>query len=96
MKFLVTWRVHEEKRHDVLKMFSEMTKEDDENQLGGVEMIGRWHDIIGFTGAAIMETDDQAALGKFLLKWNGAIDFLETTPVFDDEETREIGRSFDG
>ncbi len=95
MKYLIQWRVHEDKRHEVLGAFAAMTKADDEKDLGGVKLIGRWHDLVGFTGVAIAETDDPKALAKWLLNWNGAID-LESTPVLDDEETRAVGRSIDG
>jgi len=93
MKYLVQWRVHEDKRHETLKVFSSMSEADEEQIMGGVKLIGRWHDVIGFTGAAIVETDDTKALSKWLLHWNGTMD-LEATPVFDDEETRAMGREF--
>ena len=95
MKYLVQWRVHEDKRHEVLRAFAAMSKADDKKDLGGVKLIGRWHDLVGFTGVAIAETDDPKALAKWLLHWNEAID-LESTPVLDDEETRAVGRSIDG
>ena len=41
MKFLVTWRIHDEHRHAALKAFSEMTAEDDQADLGSVTLIGR-------------------------------------------------------
>ena len=91
MKFMVTWRVHDDKRHDALKTFSEMTDADHERDLGGVKLIGRWHDIIGFTGVAIAETDDPQKLSAWLLHWNGLID-VQSTPVLDDNETQAVGR----
>ena len=45
MKFLVTWRVHDEHRHDVLAAFSAMGDEDDQAQLGDVKLIGRWQQL---------------------------------------------------
>ena len=42
MKFLVSWRLHEEKRHDTLKAFAQMTEADDQAGLGSVQLIGRW------------------------------------------------------
>jgi hypothetical protein len=91
MKFLVTWKVHEDKRHEALKSFSAMSDEDDSRDLGGVRLLGRWHDLIGFTGAAIAETDDPNALSAWLLNWNGIID-VQSVPVLDDNEARELGR----
>jgi hypothetical protein len=93
MKFLVTWRVHEDKRHEVFKAFSEMTPADDRAQLGdSVRLIGRWHDVVGFTGVAICESDDAAAVSNWLLSWNAVLD-ADLTPVLDDEETRALGRA---
>jgi hypothetical protein len=94
MKYMVQWRVHDDKRHEALKAFSAMTP-DQEAGLGDLNLIGRWHDVIGFTGVAIVETDDPKALSKWLLHWNGIID-IEAVPVFDDEETRAMGREFLG
>ncbi len=95
MKYLIQWRVHEDKRHDVLRGFSAMSKADEKKDLGGVKLIGRWHDLVGFTGVAIAETDDPKALAKWLLHWNGVLD-VESTPVLDDQETRAFGREMDG
>ena len=93
MKYMVQWRVHEDKRHEALKAFSGMNSNDEEPGLSDLNLVGRWHDVVGFTGVAIVETDDPKALSKWVLNWNGIID-LEAIPVFDDDETREIGREF--
>lgn len=92
MKFMVTWKVHEDKRHEALKAFSAMSDEDDSRDLSGVRLIGRWHDVIG---VAIAETDDPQALSAWLLNWNGVID-VQSVPVLDDNETREIGQQVTG
>lgn len=95
MKYMVQWRVHEDKRHEALTAFSGMSSVDEEKGLSDLTLIGRWHDVIGFTGVAIVETVDPAALSRWLLHWNGIMD-IEAIPVFDDEETRAIGRDFLG
>jgi hypothetical protein len=93
MKFMVTWRVHDEHRHDALKAFSEMSAEDHQADLGGsVTLIGRWHDVVSFTGVAICESDDAGAVGNWLLNWNQVLD-AEVTPVLDDAETAAVGRA---
>ena len=91
MKFMVNWRVQDDRRHEALKIFSGMNDEEAASELGDLEMIGRWHDVIGFTGVAIVETNDPEALSAWLLKWNDMVD-IETTPVLDDKETRDLGR----
>jgi hypothetical protein len=56
MRFMVSWRVHSDKRHDALKTFSQMTAEDDKKDLGdSIKLIGRWHDLQRSTGVAICE-----------------------------------------
>lgn len=93
MKFLITWRVHEDKRHEVFQAFSAMTAEDDRAEMGPeIELIGRWHDLVAFEGAAICETDDPSAVSKWILNWNHVID-CDVAPVLDDEETRAVGRA---
>ena len=72
-----------------------MSDEDDSRDLSGVRLLGRWHDIVGFTGVAIAETDDPKALSNWLLNWNGVID-VKSVPVLDDNETRELGRNREG
>ena len=91
MKFMVTWRVHENRRHEALKIFSGMSEEEVASEFGGLDVIGRWHDVIGFTGVAIVETDDPDALSTWLIQWNDMVD-IDATPVLDDQETRALGR----
>jgi hypothetical protein len=91
MKFMVTWQVHEDRRHEALKAFSAISEKDASKELGGVKLIGRWHDLVGFTGVAIAETDDPKLLSAWLLKWNGLMD-IQSVPVLDDKETKRVGR----
>ena len=92
MKFMLSFRVHEDKRHEVLKAFSQMTAQDDQADMGErVKLIGRWHDLTSFTGVAIAESDDAQAIASWALNWNSSLD-IEVTPVLDDQEAREVGR----
>jgi hypothetical protein len=94
MNFMVTWRTHTDKRHDSLQAWSKMTAEDHAGNLGDkVKLIGRWHDLVRFTGVAILETDDPIALSEYILKWNAILD-ADLAVVVDDEEARRIGRDF--
>jgi len=95
MKYMVQWRIHDDKRHEALKVFSGIHSTDDEIGASDVNLIGRWHDVIGFTGVGIVETDNPEAMSKWLLSWNQICD-IEAIPVFDDEETRKLGREFLG
>lgn len=93
MKFMVQWRVHPDKRHEVMKGFSMMSESDLQNDLGGkIKLIGRWHNVSSFTGVAICECDDPIALTNWALNWNQVMD-LETSVVLDDAEVRAIGQA---
>ena len=75
MKFMITWRIHEAQRHDAFKGFCEMTEEEDQADHGdSIRVIGRWHDLAGFTGVAICESDDAAAVANWCLNWNAVLD----------------------
>lgn len=69
-----------------------MTPEDDRADLGDVKLIGRWHDLVAFEGAAICEAEDAGAVARWILNWNHVID-CDVSPVLDDEEARAVGRA---
>ena len=91
MKFMVTWRVHEDQRHEALRVFSGVSDEEAANEFGDLNVIGRWHDLVGFTGVAIVEADNPNSLTQWLIQWNHICD-IEATPVMDDNEARAFGR----
>ena len=93
MKFMINWRIQDDKRHEVLGQFSDMTPEDDNAQMGpSVTNIGRWHDLVSGVGVAIVESDSLDAVTAFLLHWNHVCD-IEVTPVLDDAEARAVGKN---
>jgi len=90
---MVQWRVHPDKRHEVMKGFSMMSESDLQNDLGGkIKLIGRWHNVSSFEGVAICECDDPHALTNWALNWNHVMD-LNTSVVLDDNEVRAIGQA---
>ena len=92
MKFMVTWRVHPDKRQAVFSAFSQMTTEDDKKDTGDkIKLIGRWHDLSSFSGVAICESDDPMAVASWALNWNSVLD-LQTVMVLNDDEARAVGR----
>jgi len=92
MQFLITWRVHENKRHDTLALFSEMSEKKEQSLMGdNVRMVGRWHDLVGCTGAAVYEADSAEDISAYALNWNRFMD-LQISVVVDDNRAREIGR----
>src|ERR1017187_3862635 len=92
MKFMITWRIHPDKRA-VINAFSQMTAADDHKDMGDkIKLIGRWHDPSSASGVAICESDDALAVASWALNWNPSLG-LQTTMVLDDEEARTVGRS---
>jgi len=92
MKFLVTYSIHPEKRHQALQAFSQMTQADDQADVGKhITVIGRWHVVGGGNGLAIVETTDAQALASWALNWNHIMD-IDVKPVLDDEEARTVGK----
>ncbi len=92
MKFLVTWQMHDEKMHETLALFTEMSPEQEAAMMGSsVKMIGRWHDVIRGTGAAVFEAESAEAISAYSLNWNRFMD-LDVSLVLDDDEVRKVGR----
>jgi hypothetical protein len=92
MKFMVTYSIHLDKRHQALQAFSQMTQADDQADLGeNITLIGRWHKLGGGNGIAIVESNDAQALAHWAVNWNHIME-LDIQPVIDDEEARAIGK----
>ena len=91
MKFMVSWRLHDDKRTAVLEAWSSLTPEQRADVGEGVKKIGRWHDLAAGMGVLIVETTDLIALNRYLGQWNPVLD-LEVVPVLDDEESAAAGK----
>ncbi len=92
MKFLVTWQMHDEKLHETLALFAEMSPEQEAAMMGsGVNLIGRWHDVIRGAGAAVFEAESAEAISAYAINWNRFMD-LDISVVLDDDEARTVGR----
>jgi len=75
----------------VLKKWVSMSPQERANTGDGVKMIGRWIDMAGRTGVLIVESNDLAAVHRFIGQWNPYMD-IDLTPVVDDEESAVISR----
>jgi hypothetical protein len=95
MKFMVTWKIHSEKKHETIKLWSSLTPQQRADAGSGVKILGRWHNVGESTGVAILETDSTAAMALYLLQWNSMMD-LDISPVVDDEEAAAVGKKFLG
>lgn len=95
MKFMVTWKVPLNDRHQVFRHFGSMSEADLKAQVGpDIEMVGRWHDLARGTGVCILETENPEALARLAMTWNHGMNF-DVTPVLDDVEAiRAINTQF--
>jgi hypothetical protein len=84
MKFMVSWSIDQDKRQEVLKVWSSQTPEQQMDAGPGVKILGRWHNVVEFVGVAIVEADDAGAL-------NSMMD-MDVCPVLDDAETTAVGK----
>jgi hypothetical protein len=75
----------------VLKKWVSISPQEWANTGDGVKMIGRWIDMAGRTGVLIVESNDLAAVHRFIGQWNPYMD-IDLTPVVDDEESAVISR----
>jgi len=91
MKFMINWRIPEDKWLPVLKKWVSMSPQERANTGDGVKMIGRWLDMAGRTGVLIVESNDLAAVHRYIGQWNPYMD-IDLTPVVDDEESAAISR----
>ena len=91
MKFLGHWSVPHDTWLPVLEKFTSMAPQEQTNAGEGVKIIGRWHDLAARTGVIILESDDLAAVQRYIGLWNP---YMETdlVPVLDDEEATAVGR----
>jgi len=91
MKFLITWKIPEDKWIPVLNTFTSMTPEQRVDAGDGVEIVGRWHDVVARTGVAIFEARDLLAVQRYALRWNPYMD-LTIAPVVEDEDAVRVYR----
>jgi hypothetical protein len=85
MKFMGKWTIHQDKWLPILKQWSSMTPQQRADAGPGVKLLGRWHDFASRTGVIVMESDDIAAVQRYVGRWNPYMD-IELAPVLDDEE----------
>lgn len=85
MKFMGKWTIHQDKWLPILKQWSSMTPQQRADAGPGVKIVGRWHDFASRTGVIVMESNDIAAVQRYVGRWNPYMD-IELAPVLDDEE----------
>ena len=91
MKFRINWSIPQDKWLPVLKTWIAMSPQERANTGDGVKFIGRWHDMSSRTGVLIVESNDIAAVQRYVGKWNPHME-VDIAPVVDDEESAAIAR----
>jgi hypothetical protein len=91
MKFLGKWKIEQDKWLPILNKWISMTPQERANAGDGVKIVGRWHDTAARTGVIVMESNDPAAVARYVGQWNPYMD-IELSPVLDDEETAAVGQ----
>ncbi len=91
MQFMVTWQVDQDRWIPILEKWSSMTPEQRGDTGEGVKFVGRWHDFVNRTGVLIVETNDTAALNRYLGQRHPHMD-ITATPVLDDEESAKSAK----
>jgi Protein of unknown function (DUF3303) len=91
MKFRCNWSIPHDNWLPVPKKFTSMSSQEQTNAGDGVKIIGRWHDVAERTGVVIFESNDPAAVQRYLGLWNPHME-IDLAPVLDDAEATAVYR----
>jgi hypothetical protein len=91
MKYLCHWSIPHDTWLPVLKKFTSMSPQEQKNAGDGVKIIGRWHNVAARTGVVIFESNDAAAVQRYLGQWNPYM-AIDLAPVLDDDEATAVCR----
>jgi hypothetical protein len=81
MLYMTRWSIKEENFPAVIERFATADPQTPE----GVTMLGRWHQMGSGDGFSLFETDDPAALARFVMAWGDLVD-QEVCAVVEDAE----------
>lgn len=85
MTFIVNWSIDSSIRDEANARF----KATGAPPPAGVKILGRWHNLDGSGGVAIVESNDPVALGKMIHEWSDVLEF-QITPSGDDAVVAQI------
>ena len=91
MKFMLTYSYPRDNFQPALKAWGSLSPQERAKVGDGVKLIGRWHDVVGRRSVVIVESNDLAAVTRWIAGWNTFGDST-ITPVFDDEESGAVAR----
>lgn len=87
MLILVSWTFEPKDREKVYDRFREVRNK----SYPGVEALGRWHVLGRNAGVAVVEAENQEALGALITDWNDVCQMNCDPVVVDDEYASAIG-----
>ena len=91
MKFMATWSIQQDKWLPVLKKWVSMSPQERTNAGEGVKIVGRWFDAAARTGVGIFESNDLAAVSRYVAQWNSYME-IDLVPVLDEEEVTAVAQ----
>ena len=91
MKFMIIYSYPADKFLPVAKAWGSLTPQERANVGNGVKKIGHWHDVVGRRAFAVVESNDLAAVARWVGGWNHLGDAI-ITPVLDDEESGAVAQ----
>ena len=87
--FYGTWKIMDHMRVPCMTYFASMTREDDLNELKGVELLGRWSDLGTASGSCIFRANNYMDAASWLYNWV-PMATCQVKPICDDNTARKI------
>ena len=87
--YLGTWEIMHSARVPCMTYFGSMTKEDDDAESVGVEMLGRWGDLGAARGAVVCRAKNYEDVANWIYNWV-PMATCKIKPICDDNVAREI------
>ena len=87
--YLGTWKIMDPLRVSCMTYFASMTQEDDNKELGNVELLGRWSDPNTASGTFICRANNYSDVASWLYNWV-PMATCNVKPICDDNTARAI------
>ena len=87
--YLGTWKIMDPERVSCMTYFASMTEEDDQKELGNVELLGRWSDSNTASGTFICRAEKYTDVAAWLYNWV-PMATCSVKPICDDNTARRI------
>jgi Protein of unknown function (DUF3303) len=91
MKFMITYSYTAENFLPVVKAWGSLSPQERASVGDGAKKVGHWHDVVGRRAFLVVESDNLAAVARWVGGWNNLGD-ASITPVLDDEESGAVAK----